>query len=185
MEYYILFGLLLITVFCIVLNLSLNNDLTKKNKTQTTLESENQVLRTNFRQLQDCIDSLQEKLDDERINNAEILSQKKSSETRLGMISEHLVPMLANFPYKPEDAHFLGQPVDYIIYDLDQAKIVFLEVKSGNSKLSKRQKIIKNIIQQGRVFYEEIRINEKGIKVKHSDSQSPEFQSDSGSITET
>lgn len=126
-------------------------------------------LEKNMHDLQLNVDLLQEQLDDERIKNAEILSQKKSSETRLGMISEHLVPMLENFPYNPEDAHFLGQPVDYLIYDFKDHKIVFLEVKSGNSKLSKRQKIIKNIIQQGRVFYEEIRINEKGVKFKSKD----------------
>lgn len=157
-----------ILILILIILTAMGHQLSDKN---TELRTKNEELNKNMSALQIEMDKLQEGLDDERIKNSEILSQKKSSETRLGMISEHLVPMLAHFPYNPEDAHFLGQPVDYIIYDLDQGKIVFLEVKSGNSKLSKRQKIIKNIIQQGRVFYEEIRINEKGIKVKHNDAQ--------------
>ena len=62
--------------------------------------------------------------------------------------------------------HFLGNPIDYIVFDFDDGKITFLEVKSGNSKPSKRQKIIKNIIKSGRIAYEEIRINERGVRTK-------------------
>lgn len=94
-----------------------------------------------------------------------LLSQKKSSETRLGQISENLIPFLSGCPYNPKDMHFMANPIDYLVFDLDEGKIVFLEVKSGNSRASKRQKTIKNIIQKGHVYYEELRINEKGVKV--------------------
>lgn len=109
---------------------------------------------------------LEEDLGKEREKNRVLLSQKKSSETRLGQISEHLIPMLDGNRHNPKDMHFLGNPVDYVVFDLDLGKIVFLEVKSGNSKASKRQKTIKNIIKMGRVEYEELRINEKGVKSK-------------------
>lgn len=102
--------------------------------------------------------------------NKTVVSQKKSSETRLGQISEHLVPFLANCKYDPKSMHFLGQPIDYIVFDFDEGAITFVEVKSGNSKPNKRQKIIKNIIKTGRVFFEEIRINEKGIKTKTTEN---------------
>lgn len=108
----------------------------------------------------------QEELGKEREKNKNLLSQKKSSETRLGQISEHLVPFLENCPYNPKDLHFLGNPIDYLAFDFDEGKIIFLEIKSGNSKPSKRQKLIKNLIKSGRVFYDEIRINEKGVKHK-------------------
>ena len=52
------------------------------------------------------------------------------------------------------------------MYYFDEGAITFLEVKSGNSKPSRRQKTVKHIIRSGRIFYEEIRINEKGIKSK-------------------
>jgi len=110
--------------------------------------------------------SLEEQLGEEREKNRTILSQKKSSETRLGQISEHLVPILANCRHNPKDMHFMGNPIDYLVFDFDEGKITFLEVKSGNSKASKRQKTIKNIIKSSRVEYEEMRINEKGVRSK-------------------
>jgi len=116
--------------------------------------------------LQTQINTLKIMLEKEQENNKVILSQKKSSETRLGQISENIVPFLEEFPYDPKNAHFMGQPIDFLIFDYDDGKIVFLEVKTGNAKESYRQKLIKNIIKSGRVFYERIRINEKGVNVR-------------------
>jgi len=115
--------------------------------------------------------NLEEELGQEREKNRSLLSQKKSSETRLGQISEHLVPFLENCHYDPKSMHFLGNPIDYIVFDFDGGAITFVEVKSGNSKPSKRQKVIRNIIKTGRIFYDEIRINEKGVKNKTVGSQ--------------
>ncbi len=125
---------------------------------------ENEQLKQSSREFQQTVLELQEELGSEREKNRTLLSQKKSSETRLGQISEHLVPFLTNCQHDPKNMHFLGNPIDYVVFDFDQATITFLEVKSGNSKASKRQKIVKNIIKSGRVFYEEIRINEKGVR---------------------
>lgn len=98
-------------------------------------------------------------------NNAKILSQKKSSETRVGQITENIVPFLDAFPFNPKDAHFLGQPIDFVVFDFDDGAITFVEVKTGNAKESHRQKLVKNIIKNGRVYYTKIQVNEKGIKV--------------------
>jgi predicted Holliday junction resolvase-like endonuclease len=119
-----------------------------------------------FKELQSDVISLQDELGEEREKNRALLSQKKSSETRLGQISEHLVPFLQNCTHDPKQMHFLGNPIDYLVFDFDDGKITFLEVKSGNSKPSKRQKTIKNIIKSGRIYYEELRINERGIRNK-------------------
>ncbi len=118
--------------------------------------------------LQEEVSNLENKLNIEKDNYSKILSQKKSSETRLGQISENLVPFLAGFKYDAKASKFLGDPIDYIVFDLDAGEIVFLEVKTGNSRLTKKQKIIKNIIEQGRVRFEEFKINTKGIKIKSS-----------------
>jgi predicted Holliday junction resolvase-like endonuclease len=75
---------------------------------------------------------------------------------RLGQIAEHLVPVLRYFKYDPKKAHFLGMPVDYIIFEND--KIVFLEVKTGRSSLSRTQRDIKKLITEGKVVWEEIRL---------------------------
>ena len=49
-----------------------------------------------------------------------ILSQKKSSEVRLGQISEHFAPLLKDFPYDTKNARFLGSPIDLIVFDIDE-----------------------------------------------------------------
>jgi predicted Holliday junction resolvase-like endonuclease len=85
-----------------------------------------------------------------------MLSQKKSSEVRLGQISEQLAPFLKDFKYDPKKAHFLGNPIDYVIFD--ENEIVFLEVKSGESRMSKKQKDIKNMIAAGKVRFDSMQI---------------------------
>lgn len=125
---------------------------------------QNERLKQELKELQGTLLSNQEELGQEREKNRTLLSQKKSSETRLGQISEHLVPFLEGCPYDPKNLHFLGNPIDFVSFDFDAGEITFIEVKSGNSKPTKRQKIVKNIVKQGRVNYAEIRINEKGVK---------------------
>jgi len=113
---------------------------------------------------------LQEQLVIEKDNNAKILSQKKSSECKLGKISENLVPFLSECPYNPSDMIFLGQPLDYLVFDLDQGEIIFLEVKSGGSKLSKKQRLLRDLIKTNKVYYEEMRVGSKGIKIKRENN---------------
>ena len=91
------------------------------------------------------------------IEYTKLLSQKKSSEVRLGQISEQLVPFLDKFKHDPKKAHFIGMPIDYVVFNNDE--IVFVEVKSGGSKLSKTQSEIKKIIADGKVRFETVRIN--------------------------
>lgn len=129
---------------------------------QTTVH--NEQLKNELKELQGTLLVTQEELGQEREKNRTLLSQKKSSETRLGQISEHLVPFLEGCPYDPKNLHFLGNPIDFVSFDFDAGEITFIEVKSGNSKPTKRQKIVKNIVKQCRVNYAEIRINEKGVK---------------------
>jgi predicted Holliday junction resolvase-like endonuclease len=86
-----------------------------------------------------------------------LISQKKSSEVRLGQISEQLAPFINGFPYDPKKAHFLGNPIDYVVFDKD--KIVFMEIKSGKARLTKGQKDIKDMIDAGKVVFETMRID--------------------------
>ena len=88
--------------------------------------------------------------------NQKILSQKKSSEVRTGHIAEKFAPFLESFPHDPESAVFLGQPIDYIVFE-DEG-VTFSEIKSGNSQLSSKQKQIRDNIKNGNVYWEEIRI---------------------------
>ena len=86
-----------------------------------------------------------------------VLSQKKSGEVRLGHIAEKLAPFLEDFTYDPSNASFLGQPIDYVVFEDEE--IVFVEIKSGNAKLSPKQRHIKELIQNKCVSWKEIRID--------------------------
>lgn len=67
-----------------------------------------------------------------------------------GKVAETFAPFLAGFPFKPSECKFLGDPIDYVVFEgLDNRDIKgihFLEVKSDTAKLSKHQKQIKNLI---------------------------------------
>ncbi len=123
-----------------------------------TITADQELLQSQIQLLDTC-------LANEKENNSKILSQKKSSETRLGQIAENLVPML-QLPYNSKNLHHLAQPIDYIYFDYETPEIVFIEVKSGNARESYRQKLLKKAIQLGKIHYEKLTINDKGIKIK-------------------
>lgn len=163
MDTYLIVAVAILATVCIGQFIR-SKELKKSANNVTELRVENEHLVGITKEFQSDLINLQEDLGQEREKNRTLLSQKKSSETRLGQISEHLIPFLDGCNHDPKSLHFMGNPIDYISFDFDEGKIVLIEVKSGNSKPSKRQKIVKNIIKTGRVFYEEIRINEKGVK---------------------
>lgn len=88
---------------------------------------------------------------------------KKSREILGGQFGEQIAPFLPNFPCNPGDCKFLGQPVDFIAFpgsaegkSVDE--VLFIEVKSGRSQLSEREKQIRSAIKNGRVRYIEYRL---------------------------
>lgn len=87
---------------------------------------------------------------------------KQSKAVTLGYVNEKLAPLLPNFPYNYKDLMFLGKWVDYLVFDglsSDRIKnIVFLEIKSGKSRLNKNEQMIKEAIDAGRVKYMEFRL---------------------------
>ena len=87
---------------------------------------------------------------------------EKSRAVILGKVTEHVVPFLPGFQHNPKDARFIGTPVDFIIFDgLDEGevqRITFMEVKTGSSSLSKRERQIRNVIKERSVEWEEVRI---------------------------
>lgn len=87
------------------------------------------------------------------------LSKIKSSEVRLGHIVEKLAPFLEDFPHDPRHCIFLGQPIDYIAFDPTNGKVTFIEVKSGQSKLSKKQRKIRDAVQNNQVDFEIFRVD--------------------------
>ena len=99
---------------------------------------------------------MQKNLDEETENRKKVVSQKKSSEVRLGLISETLAPFLDQFDFDPENCIFLGKPIDYISFE-DEI-ITFIEVKSGQAQLSTKQRHIRDLVKDKQIAWKQIRI---------------------------
>ena len=99
------------------------------------------------------------KVRSQKTDYRKLLSQKKRSEVNLGYISEKLAPFLDGFDYDPNRLIFIGKPIDYIHFGDDL--ITFIEVKSGNSRLTKGQRSIKNKIKEKKIGWFEYRVSAK------------------------
>jgi predicted Holliday junction resolvase-like endonuclease len=86
----------------------------------------------------------------------------RSRSVLLGEVYEKIAPFLPEFPYAARDMVFVGKGVDYIVFDgLSEGKlerIVFLELKSGQSRLSKNELMIREAIRGNKVDYQELRL---------------------------
>lgn len=107
----------------------------------------------------DEVETLKETIGFQEGQYGKLIGQKKSSEVRLGQVTEQLAPFLADYPLNPENARFIGAPIDIISFDKD--KITFIEVKSGKSQLSKKQRQIRDMIKEGKVDFLVYRIEGK------------------------
>ena len=110
---------------------------------------------------------------DRSLTEARRESVEKSRSSLKGRIAEQLAPLLPGFQYLPADARFLGDPIDYIVFNgytgvRDEAagdaamEIVLLEVKQGKSALSTFQRAIARSVEDGRVRFEVCRVSEDG-----------------------
>lgn len=88
-----------------------------------------------------------------------------------GQVLQQFIPTLTG-KYNPYDYRFLGDFADYIVIDgytdvkdgivSEVKEIVFLEIKTGESKLSKHQRAVQRAIQEGRVVWGEIKLDAQG-----------------------
>ena len=83
--------------------------------------------------------------------------KNRSQSTLYGKISEQFIPFMKTYPYTSNDFRFLGSPIDGVQFEND--KIVLVEFKSATSKLSKKQREIRELVNQHKVEFQEIRIN--------------------------
>lgn len=85
-----------------------------------------------------------------------------SRATLYGKVSEQLVPLLPGFDYDLEDARFLGAPIDYVVFDGytsgGDVEVVLVEVKTGNAKLSRGERRVRDAVREGRVRFETVRL---------------------------
>lgn len=87
-----------------------------------------------------------------------------------GKIAEHMAPMFPEvFKHNPSDARFIGAPIDYLIFDgytavkdgnsQEEITVVLADIKTGNAKLNRTERKIKEAVEAGRVRWETIRID--------------------------
>ncbi len=138
------------------LNQTINDLRSSFDKEQSFLNERKIELDLKEQNLLENIANLESQLIEETENRKKIVSQKKSSEVRLGGIAETLAPFLDQFEFDPENCTFLGKPIDYISFGSDV--ITLIEVKSGNSQLNKKQRQIRDQVKSNLVEWKEIRI---------------------------
>lgn len=83
---------------------------------------------------------------------------KRSRAVLGGQLAEQVAPFLPGFPCNPADVRFIGKPVDFIGFPGaadggEIQEVLLIEVKSGNSALSKREREIKQAVEEGRIRY--------------------------------
>lgn len=101
-------------------------------------------------------------------------AQKRSVNTSRavlkGKMAEQIAPIMPEFQYLPSDAKFLGDPIDYVVFDgytdyrdgdgrAEDIEIVLIDIKSGGARLTKGQQAIAQAMAEGRVRFETIRID--------------------------
>lgn len=104
------------------------------------------------------------------LSNAKKRSVNTSRAVLKGKMAEQMAPIMPEFQYLPSDAKFLGDPIDYVVFDgysdfrdgdgaAEDIEVVLIDIKSGAARLTKGQQAIAQAIQAGRVRFETIRIN--------------------------
>ena len=86
---------------------------------------------------------------------------QRSQAVIAGKVFEQLIPYLPGFGYNPKDARFLGSPVDFVVFDgLSEGsvdRVVFVEVKTGASALTPRERLVRDAIRARRIEWVEMR----------------------------
>ena len=97
------------------------------------------------------------KIESERTFREDALA--KSRAVLKGKLAEQLAPIFKIFGYNPSDARFIGDPIDYVIFDgytkvrerIEDTpiRIVLADVKTGEAGLTYEQRRIKEGVEKG------------------------------------
>ncbi len=79
-----------------------------------------------------------------------------------GRVFERVAPYLPGFGYNPKDVRFVGDPVDFVVFDgLSEGhlrNVVFVEVKTGFGELNGNERRVKAAITERRVEWSLFRV---------------------------
>ena len=113
------------------------------------------------------------------IERARKESVDQSRNTLKGKMAEQMAPLLPGFKFLPADSHFLGDPVDYVVFDgythlrdgagsSEDVEVVILDIKQGQAVLSSCQRAIAKAVEDGRVRFDVVRILDDGTVNAHT-----------------
>jgi predicted Holliday junction resolvase-like endonuclease len=76
-----------------------------------------------------------------------------------------MAPLLPEFPFSSADARFIGNPIDFVVFDRytqvkdekgDSISVVLVEAKKGKGRLTREETLIKRAVEEGRVSWRTI-----------------------------
>jgi predicted Holliday junction resolvase-like endonuclease len=81
-------------------------------------------------------------------------ARRTAEAVNLSMIVEKIVPSFPSFGYEAGDCRAMFEPIDYLVFsglttENQVEAIYFLEVKSGNARLTGSQQSIKKAVENG------------------------------------
>ncbi len=129
------------------------------------------------------------------IEKARHQSVEFSRRTIKGQVAEQFAPLLQGFPYLPSDSHFIGDPVDYVVFNgytelrdnhnpVDNLELVIIDIKYNKAQLSEGQKRIAKAVEAGKVRFEVVKVLEDG-KVEVQSWDSPWKNRPESNVAET
>ena len=137
-------------------------------KLETSLTPENSVPKEVYQskvfELSQELQATQLMLKDTTKKFEESRGKQISERVRLGQVAENFSCFFEEFPYNRKETKALFQPVDLICFEEDE--VIFIDVKTGNAKLSSKQRKIRDNIKAGRVRFEVHRLDENGYNVE-------------------
>ena len=85
-------------------------------------------------------------------------AEKTSLAVNFGKNVERIAPILSGFPFHPNDCRGLFDPIDYVVFEGlyekgEVTSIKFLDIKTGNARLSDHQKWVKEAVDRGKVRF--------------------------------
>ena len=175
--------LVLLILVAVILIFYKNNQQLKQQIQQLQL-TQNQQLSDLQQQHQQSLAQLRENFDEEK-ETAKQIALRSSRNAIKGQMSEKFCPFNADFAYRPADCSFLGKPIDFVVFhniehyregeaSIDDVEVIFLEIKTGNARLTAVEKAIQHAIAHKRVRFETYRFNEA---IKAEDISSAETPS--------
>jgi predicted Holliday junction resolvase-like endonuclease len=155
-------GLLFLALFVLAAAASIFLSITMARRVQKGINrwcnEEMQSLETQLRDLANADARIQiERWKQQHEQEIRLDAIQRSSAVTRGKVTEHIVPYLPGFDLDPKDIRFLGTPIDLIAFKglngSEEIEIVFIEVKTGRSVLSARERAVKKAVEQKRVSW--------------------------------